>query len=423
MSSFSVISVADLVAWLRGSYVLRPEQAAELPTLQQSFTDTKSITRELVRREWLTPFQSDFVANGRGQQLVLGQYVLLDLLGRGGMGQVFRARHVLMNRIVALKLISPEYLDQPEAVQRFRLEIQAAAQLSHPNIVAALDASQIGDTHILVMEYVEGSDLAKVLARQGKLPVYHSCVYIHQVAAGLQHAHERGLVHRDIKPHNLLLTADGQQVKILDFGLAKFVGASNVPNQRTSSGELGGTVDYLAPEQVTDFHEVDIRADVYSLGCTFYQLLTGRAPFWNIHPMAKSTFHLTKEPPAVETLRPDLPFGLPAVIRRMMSKRPEERVSDARRGGRGRLSVLRAAPRRAPATEVGVLPGLPEGLHRDATGGRPLARRAADLSSLPPADRRECTALPRLQDRARTGTGGAGRRGVGLARPTARFTP
>ncbi len=177
------------------------------------------------------------------------------------------------------------------------------------------------------MEYVDGSDLAKVLAKQGKLPVHHACAYMTQVAAGLQHAHERGLVHRDIKPLNLIVTADGKRIKILDFGLVKLVGMSHVQGRVTILGQIGGTPDYLAPEQVTDFHGVDTRSDIYSLGCTFYQALTGEPPFHNIHPRFKMQWHqdVSKEPPEIESLRPELPPGLPAVIRKMMAKRPEAR--------------------------------------------------------------------------------------------------
>jgi serine/threonine protein kinase len=254
----------------------------------------------------------------------VGQYVILEPLGQGGMGRVYKARHSLMNRVVALKVIGAELLENPEAVERFHREIRAAAQLSHPNIITAHDAGQAGDTHFLVMEFVEGNDLAKVIGQYRQLPAYHACVYIWQAASGLQHAHERGLVHRDIKPSNLLLTTGGT-VKILDFGLARFMATSQAAGQLTRVGSVAGTADYLAPEQATDFHRADIRADVYSLGCTLYHLLAGRTPFAEAHPLAKPYFHMTHQPPDLEQLRADLPAGLKVVVGRMMAKRPEER--------------------------------------------------------------------------------------------------
>ena len=199
------------------------------------------------------------------------------------MGQVFKARNWKLGRIVALKLIRKERLDSPDAIRRFQREVRAAAALSHPNIVLAYDADQIGGTHLLVMECIEGaSDLAKLVKKNGPLPVAQACEYIRQAALGLQHAFERGLVHRDIKPANLLLTADGKTVKILDMGLARLdqkAGDGEASSTMTQEGAVMGTPDYIAPEQAMESHTVDIRADLYSLGCTFYYLLTAKVPF------------------------------------------------------------------------------------------------------------------------------------------------
>lgn len=244
------------------------------------------------------------------------RYQIMDQIGQGGMGSVYRAQHRLMNRAVALKLINPQLIRHPQAVERFRREVQAAAQLAHPNIVAAYDAEQAGDVHFLAMEFVEGTDLAAVVSRRGQLPVNEACDYIRQAALGLQHAHEKGMVHRDIKPHNLMLSPDGQ-VRILDFGLAGFATESAIiesdstggtegdttPLHLTTFGSVMGTPDYIAPEQARDAHAADIRADVYSLGCTLCYLLSGKAPFTADSVVDKLKAHAEQDPPALDNLR------------------------------------------------------------------------------------------------------------------------
>jgi tRNA A-37 threonylcarbamoyl transferase component Bud32 len=206
------------------------------------------------------------------------RYRLLRLLGAGGMGTVWLAEHKMMRRQVALKVIRPEFLARADAAERFQREVQVAAHLHHPHIVAAHDAEQAGATHFLVMEYVAGESLAERLKRNGPLPVAEACRLARDVALGLQHAHKHGLVHRDIKPHNLMLAAEGV-VKILDFGLAAFVSGSVPAAGLTGVNMVVGTPDYIAPEQAEDARAADIRSDIYSLGCTLYEMLTGRVPF------------------------------------------------------------------------------------------------------------------------------------------------
>ena len=266
------------------------------------------------------------------------RYRIVERIGSGGMGDVFRGEHRLMNRSVALKLINSQLIRHPQAVERFRREVQAAAQLAHPNIVAAYDAERAGDVHFLAMEFVEGTDLSDVIERRGPLPVAEACDYIRQAALGLQHAHEKGMVHRDIKPHNLMLSPDGQ-VRILDFGLAGFATESAIIEADATSGEPGdttplhlttmgsvmGTPDYIAPEQARDAHSADIRADIYSLGCTLYCLLTGGPPHQSDSVVEKLKAHAEREPEAIEAVRVDVPEELAEVIRRMMSKDPAKR--------------------------------------------------------------------------------------------------
>jgi formylglycine-generating enzyme required for sulfatase activity len=321
-------SVATLVQALRDGGLLQPVQLQKVVRdLQARSADPHDLARLLVRWGWLTGYQAERLLQGRGRELVLGPYVLLELLGQGGMGQVFKARHRLMKRVVALKVIRKELVGDADAVARFHREVEAVAQLSHPNVVTAYDAGQAGDVHFFAMEYVEGTDLARLVADRGPLPVAVACDYVRQAALGLQHAFERGLVHRDVKPQNLLLAAAGSAVKVLDLGLARlqYDLADDKGRARTQLGWVMGTPDYMSPEQTIDSHRVDIRGDLYSLGCTLYFLLTGRAPFTEGSLADKMQLHRSAEPPAVEGLRPEVPLALAAVVRRLMAKRPAER--------------------------------------------------------------------------------------------------
>ncbi|MEZ5941778.1 MAG: protein kinase [Planctomycetaceae bacterium] len=259
------------------------------------------------------------------------RYEIVRLIGKGGMGDVYEALHRKMERRVALKVINRDLFRKTEAVNRFHREVKAAAQLSHPNVVTSHDADQAGDYHFMVMEYVDGVDLSQIVKEQGALPVVDACDYIRQAALGLQHAHERGMVHRDVKPHNLMVTADGT-VKILDFGLASLSpeaipGADSVEvrGDLTAAGAIMGTPDFISPEQANDARQVDIRSDIYSLGATMYYLLSGRPPFADGSVMHKLKSHAQVEPDSLKTLRDDVPDELIAMITKMMAKNPDER--------------------------------------------------------------------------------------------------
>jgi serine/threonine-protein kinase len=325
----SSIPLADLVDGIRENHLLNPAQLDEFTSeLQARYANPATLAAELVKRGWLTSYQAEHLLQGHGQELVVGSYLILDCLDEGGMGRVFKARHLRLDRVVALKLIRPERLGHPHAVRRFQREARAAARLSHPNIVTVFDTDQVGPNHFIAMEYVEGVSLEKMLKRHGRLPAGQACSYISQAALGLQHAHERGLVHRDVKPGNLLVAVGGVQVKILDMGLARMAeGTDSDPasGELTETGVMMGTPDYVAPEQAIDTHRADIRADIYSLGCTLYHLLTGELPFPSESRLKKLLAHQQAEPEPVEKLRPDLPKGLGEVVRRMMAKRPEDR--------------------------------------------------------------------------------------------------
>ncbi len=287
------------------------------------------------------------------------RYEIVRLIGKGGMGDVYEARHRKMERTVALKVINRQLVQKTEAVDRFHREVKAAAQLSHPNIVTAYDADQAADFHFMVMEHVDGIDLSQKVKAQGALTVADACDYIRQAAIGLQHAHERGMVHRDIKPHNLMVTSDGM-VKILDFGLASLAPEAiadaetvEARGDLTVAGAIMGTPDFISPEQASDAREADIRSDIYSLGATFYFLLSGRVPFADGSVMHKLRSHAQLEPDALNTLRKDIPADLLAIVSRMMAKDPDDRFQTPAEVGEA-IGALTSASEHTESRQVEV---------------------------------------------------------------------
>jgi serine/threonine-protein kinase len=373
-----VESVTDLADALRQLRLLDPAQLDALGReVLPRFPDPKTLARELVRRGWLTTYQANQLFKDRGDELLLGSYVLLEKLGEGGMGQVFKARNWKMGQVVALKVIRKERLANETAVLRFEREIRVAAQLDHPNIVRALDADRAGDAHFLVMEFIEGTDLARMVRERGPLPVAIACDFARQAALALQHAHEGGLVHRDIKPANLLLTRhpalrDTGLVKVLDMGLARLDAPADgiSVDTLTQEGSVMGSLDYISPEQAMNSHTVDIRGDLYGLGCTLYFLLTGRVPFPSDHPMEKLLSHRTKEPVPVEQLRPEVPPAVAAVVRRLMAKSPDDRYqtpAEAAEALAGAAVAKGATPAAAGAAPAGDAPPAPAAETADTT--------------------------------------------------------
>jgi hypothetical protein len=257
------------------------------------------------------------------------KYRILRELGRGGMGVVYEAEHLLMGRRrVALKVIRPSLLDRPEALERFRAEAGAAGRLDHPNIVRAYDADHAGGLHFLVMEYVEGVTLAQRLERDGPLPVREACECVRQAALGLAHAAAAGMVHRDVKPQNLMQTPDGL-LKVLDFGLAQFRDLPRADPGPDGAGGVLGTPAYMAPEQALDAGAAAPTADVYGLGCTLYALFTGRPPFAGKSATQMVRAHRDERPAPLDALRPDVPPALGAVVERMLDKDPARRYQSA----------------------------------------------------------------------------------------------
>lgn len=299
------------------------------PTLQgASPTSTSTLSDyvdDLIQNGKLTRFQAEKLMNGRWRGFVIaGKYRLLERLGAGGMGAVYLCEHLTMGRRVALKVLPLAQAEDPASLQRFYREARAVARLDHPNLIRAHDLDHEDNLHFLVLEFVDGCNLHDFVRRNGPLSPLRTAHYLRQGALGLAHAQTADLVHRDIKPSNMLLDRNGC-VKLLDLGLAQFFDEENSSFVKEfENGYVIGTADYLAPEQVID-SQVDIRADIYSLGCTGYFLLTGRSPFQEGTSHQKMLWHQVRMPKPISKYRDDVPEGLIRIIDCMMAKEPERR--------------------------------------------------------------------------------------------------
>jgi serine/threonine protein kinase len=316
-------SAPELVDLIRRSGVLPPSLLASLSDLNLP-NNPQQAAAFLVAQGILTRFQAKQLLVGRHKGFRLGPYVVKDLLGRGGMGAVYLAEHRELNRKVAVKILVPSKdEDQRLALERFFREARAAAALDHPNIVRIFDVARHNEVPYLVMEYVEGQTLQQVLDERGPIPYLSAADYIAQAAAGLQHAHEKGFVHRDIKPGNLMLDRAGT-IKILDMGLARSAGAHDKLTERLDHGAVVGTADFIAPEQALNQTVIDGRADIYSLGATFFALLIGKPPFEG-NTTQKLLQHQLRSAPKLTTLDKSLPKDLSVVVARMLAKKPSDR--------------------------------------------------------------------------------------------------
>lgn len=259
------------------------------------------------------------------------RYEIIEKIGSGGMGEVFRARQRSMDRLVAIKVLRPSLFTNDRAIARFHNEVKVAARLNHPNIVHSYDAEITNGLNILVMELVDGFKLSEVVSEKGPFSPMETCRIAVEVARGLQYADDQGMIHRDIKPQNLMLIKDGS-IKITDFGLAKLVHGSvaSKDGSLTNEGEVFGTPDYIAPEQIRDASSADHRSDIYSLGCTLFFMLIGRPPFANLSVGEKLAGHLEKKPISAGQLRPNIPASLVQIIERMMMKDPKQRFQSYR---------------------------------------------------------------------------------------------
>jgi eukaryotic-like serine/threonine-protein kinase len=323
------MDASGLAEAIADARLLWPEQYDEfIGAMLSVCQEPRILAKELVYRGWLTPFQVGRILAGQAKTLFVDSYVLLDLLGEGGMGRVFRARNWKLGRTVAVKLIGAEQAGRPAQLARFQREIRVMGSIKHPNIVQALDADIRPGTVYFAMEFFEGADLDRYVERRGPLPVAEACNYVLQVAGALQYAHEQGLIHRDIKPSNIFLTEPSHTIKLLDLGLSRYEAPINDScfNQLTRAGAVIGTPDFMSPEQVKDSHNTDIRSDLYGLGCTFYFLLTGTAPFGHLDAVVDKLYAQCEgDPMPIEQLCPDVPPKVAAIIRKLMAKRRRDR--------------------------------------------------------------------------------------------------
>jgi len=321
------LGVQELLDSLKESGLLSAE---EIDRAAQVASEAKasglSLAQALVTSGVLTTYQAEAVCNHRHSELRIGNYDVLDRLGAGGMGTVFKARHRRMKRIVALKVLSRSLAKDDAFVQRFQREVETIARFTHPNIVMAYDADEAEAGHFLVMEYVDGQDLASLLEKQGPLSLSVAVNCILQAARGLEYAHAQGIIHRDIKPANLLRDAAGT-VKVTDLGLVRLANAAGAAaaGAITQAGSILGTVDYMPPEQAMGAADIDHRADIYSLGATLHFLLLGRPPYQGESLMATMFKHKLAPIPSLAKARPDVPAALDAAFHRMMAKEPADR--------------------------------------------------------------------------------------------------
>ncbi len=296
--------------------------------------DADSFAQELIEHDTLTVYQARALSRGRWKGLVLGNYVIVEKLGKGGMGQVYKARHDRMGRTVCLKVLRSVGRRSPEVVERFRREIKTHSALSHPNFVVAHDADEAEGIQFLVMEFIDGRDLARRVKDDGPASVSDALKIMRQTAAALEYAHEQGVTHRDIKPHNLLVAESGDdagQLKVLDMGLARFEPLLDSPTESTTrasmtaSGVIMGTVDYMSPEQALNSRHADARSDIYSLGCTMYFLLTGTTMFAGDTLMEKIIAHREQPLPSLRDDATEVSAGLDAVFQKMVARDPDDR--------------------------------------------------------------------------------------------------
>ena len=332
------LTAESFLAGVRASGLVDPkgldQNLTELKRHGRKLDNAAEIATELQKRGLITAWQAEKLLQGRHKGFILGRYKLMNLLGRGEMSAVYLAEHLAMQRRCAIKVLPANRVKDTSYLGRFQREARAVAALDHPNIVRAYDVDQQNEggaeIHFLVMEYVQGMSVENLVKKNGPLAYVEAADIIRQAAEGLSHAHTAGLVHRDIKPGNLLVTEQGA-VKLLDLGLARFFKEDGEESLTIKHDEkVLGTADYLAPEQAVDSHNVDQRGDIYSLGCTFYFALSGHPPFTDGTLVQRLLAHQTRQPPSIRNDRPDIPGSLLAIVEKMMAKRREDRYQSAR---------------------------------------------------------------------------------------------
>ena len=327
------LSANSFLQMLRQSGLLTVSQrrAVEQHVEKHGQISAAEISEWLLQKDVITRWQSEKLLQARYRGFFLGPYRLLDRIARGGMSSIYSARHSSTNELHALKVLPPARTVKASYLPRFRREAEMTQRLVHPNIVRVFGVYEENDgqnpVHFMAMELLQGRDLFEIVKQSGPQPLSLAVEYVRQAAAGLEYAHRHGLVHRDIKPGNLFLTSNGT-VRILDLGLAQdFDSEENLT--REFNDRVLGTADYLSPEQAADSHAVDARADIYSLGCTLFCLLTGRPPYIEGTLVQRLVAHQTKSPPPLSDFRSDVPDSLTALLRHMMAKNRNDRIASA----------------------------------------------------------------------------------------------
>ena len=354
-SSRSEGPTVDLLPVIRESGVLTDRQFAEVRAKVQTGeypSDSEALARRLIEENVLTDYQVQRFLKGKAHGLVVGRYVILDRLGAGSMGRVYKSQHQMMDRVVALKIIAPEIATNEKVVARFQREMKLVGRLDHPNVVRAFDADQLHRLLYIVMEYVPGRSLSRRL-KEGLVPAEEMIDYAAQAALGLAHAHAQGIVHRDVKPSNLLLTDDGR-IKVLDLGLGVLMEA-DATSFATADGIAVGTIDYMSPEQACG-REVDGRSDLFSLGCAMYHLMAGRLPFPGDSPIERLSKRIKGRPVPINEVRPELSGRIVEVMDRFLANRPQDRFQSGLEAAEALQGLLR--PRSKPGSStVAVSPG------------------------------------------------------------------
>ncbi len=331
----------DLLPVIRSAGVMTDRQFAELKAkvLKGEYpSDAAALADRLIKEGILTGYQARRLLKEKSQGLVVGRYVILDRLGSGSMGRVYKAHHLMMDRSVALKIIAPEIASNERVLARFQREMKMVGRLDHPNVVRAFDADQVHNILYIVMEYVPGQSLSQRL-RAGPIPPADMMHYAAQAALGLAHAHGQGIVHRDVKPSNLLLTED-RQVKVLDLGLGVLMEADSQATFATADGIAVGTVDYMSPEQACG-RDVDGRSDLFSLGCSMYHLMTGRLPYPGDSPLERLSKRIGGRPAPITEIRSDLPPGYVQVLDKLLAHKPQDRFQTAAEAAEALQSLTR----------------------------------------------------------------------------------
>jgi serine/threonine-protein kinase len=338
----------DLLPVIRASGILTEVQLAEIKAkiLRGDLPiGTLELAEALVKEGLLSDYQARRFLSNKPHGLVVGRYIIMDRLGSGSMGRVYKAHHRMMDRFVALKIIAPEIVTNERVVARFQREMKLVGRLDHPNVIRAFDADQMGRLLYIVMEYVQGTSLGAML-RQGTIPPLDMAEFGSQAALGLAHAHAQGIVHRDVKPSNLLLTTD-RQLKVLDLGLGVLMETDDANSFATADGIAVGTVDYMSPEQACG-RDVDGRSDLFSLGCCMYHLISGRLPFPGNNPIDRMGKRITGKHVPISEVKPSTPAPLVKVLDKLLANKPQDRFQNALEASEALRSVTKPKAKPAP---------------------------------------------------------------------------